>query len=77
METNITTAEDQLLYLLRGKDADNFTLKILFSDGCWTIELSTFEPALTGIGQGKSFAEAWDAIVDPRMPKHPVRDGDV
>jgi hypothetical protein len=59
---SITKSADELLHLLSGNDADNFTLKVLLSDGQWTVELSTMEPPARGIGQGQSFAEAWNAI---------------
>jgi hypothetical protein len=47
---------------LRGKRFDNFRVAIFYSDGQWTVEFETFDPARTEIGQGKKFAEAWDAL---------------
>ena len=55
-------AEVQLLDLLRGKRFDNFRVAIFYSDGQWTVEFETFDPPRTEIGQGKKFAEAWDAL---------------
>jgi hypothetical protein len=61
-------AESQLLTLLRGEDADNFRLTVFCSDGRWTAELETFDPALNGIGKGDSFAEAWLNIEGRNRP---------
>ena len=62
MDEERERAEEQLLYLLRLQGVDNFTLKILHSDGRWTVELESIEPPGRGIGEGATFAEAWHAI---------------
>jgi hypothetical protein len=55
----VTKAEEELLTLLRGEDADNFRLEITYSDGKWSITTSTMEPPGRGFGKGASFSEAW------------------
>ena len=52
MDEERERAEEQLLYLLRLQGVDNFTLKILHSDGRWTVELESIEAPGRGIGEG-------------------------
>jgi hypothetical protein len=52
-------AEKELLELLRGHDAENFTLKITKCDGRWLVEAEALDTGGTAIGKGSSFAEAW------------------
>lgn len=58
-------AERELLELVRGEDAQNFTLTISCSDGRWRVESVDHSMPLTdprsdiNVGVGESFHEAW------------------
>jgi hypothetical protein len=53
--------EDTLLGLLRGEDAENFTLALTCRDGHCAIYFADLDvPNIRVIGTGPSFAEAWN-----------------
>lgn len=52
--------EAELLYVIRLKDAQSFTLNVNCSDGRWSIVVDDLDQAgVRTIGEGSCFAEAW------------------
>jgi hypothetical protein len=53
--------EDALFALLRGQDAENFTLALTRRDGHFAIYFVDLDvPKIRVLGTGSSFAEAWN-----------------
>ena len=57
---NVTRAEQELLYLLRGKHARDFTVTVSVKAGYWIVELADPSGSSHGSsGEGATFADAW------------------
>jgi hypothetical protein len=61
------SAEQELLYLLRHKDVQNFTLEITVDAGQWHIKICEHDSGHCGDGSGANFGQAWHDIVDPKI----------
>jgi hypothetical protein len=59
----MTDAEAELIALLRGEHANNFTVEIRSVDGVWYAKLGDHDANSAGHGQGKTFSSAWDDIL--------------
>jgi hypothetical protein len=58
---NQSEVENALLGLLRGNDAENFTLALTCRDGHRAIYFADLDaPKIRVLGTGASFAEAWN-----------------
>jgi hypothetical protein len=58
--TDLTDAERQLIALLRGERAKNFSVEIRVDRGRWYSKLWDHDEDIAGHGQGDRFSEAWD-----------------
>ena len=57
---NATRAEQELLDLIRGKEARDFTITVSVKAGHWIVELADANGSSHGSsGEGATFAEAW------------------
>jgi hypothetical protein len=59
----MTHAEADLLALLRGEAAKNFSVEIRNVEGLWYTKLGDHDAHLAGHGQGDTFSSAWDDIL--------------
>ena len=59
----LTDAEIQLIELLRGEHARNFSVEIRNITGVWYAKLKDHDANLAGHGQGDTFSHAWDDIL--------------
>jgi hypothetical protein len=63
MQGGLSSAEQELLELLRGKDSQAFTLTISLQNGHWVVGLKDDAvPGDPGQGDGASFDAAWEDI---------------
>lgn len=63
----LTEAENQLLALLRGEHAKDFSVEIRNLHGIWHAKLIDHDANLAGHGQGDTFSKAWDDILHRSM----------
>ena len=63
----LSLSETEFIELIRGKDAENFTVTVICLDGVWTVRTATFGSPTIGVGSGRSFDKAWQNIVDPKL----------
>ena len=59
----LTVAESQLIALLRGDLAKNFSLELRLDGGIWYAKLWDHDASIAGHGRGNSFSEAWGDIL--------------
>ena len=56
----LAEAEIQLIALLRGEHAENFSVEIRGDKGNWYVKLWDHDANIAGHGQGNTFSKAWD-----------------
>ena len=52
-------AHDELIELVSGRDAHNFTLSVICSEGQVSVSVKDLDSGAHAIGEGADFREAW------------------